>query len=69
MKFKVIFAAFLMAGMVWSCKQEAFEVESFKEELVEISNDNFEYLIEQFDAQLDDDSIITIEKQTVSEIH
>ena len=48
MNFKVIIATFLTMIMMWSCKKEAVEIEAFKEELVEISNDDFEYLIEQF---------------------
>ena len=47
MKFKVLIAAFLLAGMMWSCQTETSS-EEFKEELIEISNDDFPYLLEQF---------------------
>lgn len=47
MKFKVFIAAFLLAGMMWSCQNETASVE-FKEELIEISNEDFPYMLEQF---------------------
>jgi len=48
MKFKVFIAAFLIAGIMWSCKTETSKNEGFKEELVEISNDDFPFMLEQF---------------------
>ncbi len=48
MKFKVFIATFLIAGMMWSCKTETAEKEGFKEDLIEISNDDFPFMLEQF---------------------
>lgn len=48
MKFKVFTAALLIAGMMWSCKTEIAENEAFIEELIEISNDDFPFMLEQF---------------------
>lgn len=48
MKFKIFIATFLFAGMMWSCKTETTENEGFKEELIEISNDDFPFMLEQF---------------------
>ncbi|MCB0463588.1 MAG: dihydrofolate reductase [Flavobacteriaceae bacterium] len=48
MKFKVIIATFLISVLMWSCKTETAEKEGFKEELVEISNDDFPFMLEQF---------------------
>jgi dipeptidyl-peptidase-3 len=48
MKFKIFIATFLFAGMMWSCKTETTEDEGFKEELIEISNDDFPFMLEQF---------------------
>ncbi|MFT5216408.1 MAG: dipeptidyl-peptidase-3 [Glaciecola sp.] len=48
MKFKIFIATFLFAGMMWSCKTETRENEGFKEELIEISNDDFPFMLEQF---------------------
>lgn len=48
MKFKVFIATFLIAGMIWSCKTEKTENEAFKEDLIEISNEDFPFMLEQF---------------------
>jgi dipeptidyl-peptidase III len=48
MKFKIFIATFLFAGMMWSCKTETTENEGFKEELIEVSNDDFPFMLEQF---------------------
>jgi dipeptidyl-peptidase-3 len=48
MKFKVFITTFLIAGVMWSCKTETAEKEGFKEELIEIANDDFPYMLEQF---------------------
>jgi dipeptidyl-peptidase-3 len=48
MKFKVFIVALLMAGITWSCKTETAENKEFKEELIELSNDDFPYTLEQF---------------------
>jgi len=48
MKFKVLIATFLIAGMIWSCKTEKTENEAFKEDLIEISNEDFPFILEQF---------------------
>ena len=48
MKFKIFIATFLFAGMMWSCKTETTENEGLKEELIEISNDDFPFMLEQF---------------------
>ncbi len=48
MKFKVALAVLVTASVMWSCKTDSAETESITEELVELSNDNFEYQVEQF---------------------
>lgn len=48
MKFRVFIVTFLMAGMIWSCKTESSDAEGFKEELIEVSNDDFPFMLEQF---------------------
>ena len=52
MKFKVFIATFLIAGMIWSCKTEKTENEAFKEDLIEISNEDFPFMLEQFPRAL-----------------
>ena len=47
MKFKVFIATIIVAGLVWSCKPETSEKKEH-DEYIEISNDEFPYLVEQF---------------------
>jgi len=48
MKFKVALTVLVTAGVMWSCKTDTKEAEVFTEELVELTNENFEYQVEQF---------------------
>tara|TARA_R110002073_G_scaffold82622_3_gene197294 strand:- start:16891 stop:18993 length:2103 start_codon:yes stop_codon:yes gene_type:complete len=48
MKLKVFIATFVIAGIMWSCKTETLDTVEFKEELIELSNDDFPFMLEQF---------------------
>ncbi|MBT8253244.1 MAG: dipeptidyl peptidase 3, partial [Bacteroidia bacterium] len=48
MKFKVFMVTFLVAASLWSCKKETEKKVELKQEFVELSQDDFPYLLEQF---------------------
>ena len=49
MKFKIGLTSLAVAAVMFSCKQEQAEVEQvFKEELVEMKSEGFDYMVEQF---------------------
>ena len=47
MKFKVFIATIIVTGLMWSCKTETAEKKE-NDEYIEILNDEFPYLVEQF---------------------
>ncbi|NNK86769.1 MAG: dihydrofolate reductase [Flavobacteriaceae bacterium] len=48
MRFKVAFAALFVALSLWSCKQEPEVKTGFEQEFVELNENEFPYLLEQF---------------------
>jgi dipeptidyl-peptidase III len=48
MKLKIALGILVTAGVMWSCKNDSNKTEPSNEELVTMSNDKFEYKVEQF---------------------
>ena len=48
MKLKIALGVLITASVMWSCKNDSDKTEPSNEELVEMTNDKFEYKVEQF---------------------